>query len=157
MTQFEEMVAASERTTQRFEAAVNEIQSQSVKLIDVNLSRAEIGEIPAVKAYVFGNEEALDPSWLEAAAALPSIRKRKAQLEAAEAVRQGDADEIEKINKLPRHVRMTVARRDGLDEETRQHVEEVNSVANEAFLLRQCLSLKTPQARINFARKHGLV
>ncbi|MFD0909521.1 hypothetical protein [Ruegeria arenilitoris] len=150
---FRSIAAADPEVQKRFEEGAAALAEQARRLLDISIDPADLIQIDALRlAAVVGDEVDNDRALVELQR-LDEVKGLIEERERAEKIKMGDEDEVAKLNKLPRHLRMARARDLGINDLAPKS--EHGSVADPATLYQQAMKLR-PADRIAFMRKHGL-
>ena len=150
---FRNLVAADERTRAPWDATCDHIIGHVQTLLGVTLTREDVIRLPEAKISV-QSSAALGDNWLDEARSLDSVKAHEKQIELKRALEAGEESSHAELSRLPRDQRISKARELGLESNLQKAAP--SSIADEATLLRRCLSL-SPQQRISFARANGLL
>ncbi|SDY65066.1 hypothetical protein [Citreimonas salinaria] len=154
MSDFQDIKNSDPQVAERMTAATEKLIELAKSALNVELDAMDIEACPEARIHaVSGVDIDLDRA-LEEMKALDRTKGLLAEQQRAAAIRAGDNDELAALARLPRHERMATARRLGVDDLNKKL--DPTSVSDRNLLLKQCLSL-SPQQRINFARRHGLM
>lgn len=150
---FRAISAADPDVKQRFDEGAAALAQTAKSLLDINIDPADLVQIDALRlAAVVGDDMDMDRALVELQR-LEQVKGLIDERERAEKIKLGDEDEVAKLNKLPRHMRMAAARDMGINDLAPKN--DHSSVADPATLYQQAMKLR-PADRISFMRKHGL-
>lgn len=150
---FRSIAAADPDVQARFDEGATALAEQASQLLDINMDPSDLIQIDALRlAAVVGNEIDMDRALVELQR-LDHVKGLIDERERAEKIKAGDEDEVAKLNKLPRHMRMARARDLGINDLAPKN--DHSSVADPATLYQQAMKMR-PADRVSFLRKHGL-
>lgn len=150
---FRSIAATDPEVQRRFDEGATALAQTARALLDVTIDPADLIQIDALRlAAVVGDDVDTDRALVELQR-LEQVKNLVDARERSDKIKLGDQDEIDKLNKLPRHIRMGRARDLGLNDLAPK--KDHTSVADPATLYQQAMKLR-PADRISFMRKHGL-
>lgn len=150
---FRAIASTDPEVQRRFEEGAEELAQTAKKLLDVNMTPADLIQIDALRlAAVVGDAVDMDRAMVELAR-LEQVKGLIDERERAEKIKLGDEGEVAKLNKLPRHMRMAAARDMGINDLAPKT--DHSSVADPATLYQQAMKMR-PADRVSFLRRHGL-
>lgn len=152
---FLSVVARSETLAARLDTLVNHVIENANSHFGVVLSKADVVSLPEVRVATLSGGDLDESAWLKEATQLESVIAARHRKSVEEALARGEHESQEEYRGLSRAQRLTLAR-------TRGHTGAVTakakpSATEEAIMLRKIASIRSPQERINLARKWGLV
>lgn len=163
MSNFKDIVSASEVLKARFEQAATYVISAVQNEHGVEISRGDVAEMVSVKNSVLANDDTYQTDWkgdVEGHALVKQAAERKRLKEALE--RAGEDAEaqlaVDQLSKLTPEQKIAFARSNGLagDGKIAPIQSKDGDADSKAELIRQCELLRGGM-KIAFARKHGLL
>lgn len=149
---FHAIAAADPEVQRRFEEGAATLAEQASKLLEIKIAPADLVAIDALRlAAIVGDAVDEDRALVELNR-LAEVRGLLDERERAERIIGGDQNEIAKLNKLPRHMRMAAARGMGINDLAKKN--KSTSIVDPATLCKQAMALR-PADRIAFMRTEG--
>ncbi|MFY0634778.1 MAG: hypothetical protein JXQ91_13275 [Vannielia sp.] len=147
-------IQGDDRLKARFHAASARVIADVKRHLNIELTEAQCSQLSGVQLATLTSEPISDFAILSEVHDLAGVAEQVAEADLRYRLEQGEESAHAEIAALPRADRMSRARQLGLTGETTRR--DPTSVADEATLVRQCLSLGSPAARMDFARRHGI-
>lgn len=150
---FRGIIATDPVIKARFEEGAVKLAASAAGLLDIKVDPEDMIQIDALRLCAITGDEIDHDRALVELNRLSTVRGLLDERDRADRIRNGDSEEIEKLNKLPRATRMARARDLGINDLIPK--KESTSIADNATIYKQAMAMR-PADRMSFMRKHGL-